>query len=416
MPAGKTESSAPSGTPDAAPPTQELRPDPVLAVYVHWPFCLHKCPYCDFNSHVRPAHDRDDDPWRALYLASLDAWARHLPAARTRTIFFGGGTPSLMPPALVAALIERILAHWPAVGDAPVEITLEANPTSVEAARLSDLRAAGVNRVSLGLQALDDTALAALGRRHSLAEGLAALEEAMRRFERVSIDLIHTRPGQTAEEWGAELERALALGTEHLSCYQLTIEPGTRFATLHREGRLSLPGEEEAVEMLRLTRTLAARAGRPAYEVSNHARPGAECRHNLAYWRHHPWVGIGPGAHARLPGATVNEGWFGMSALRRPEDWAARIRAGDGRALAEVERVPPLQAMQDALMLGLRLEEGVDPARLGARLGCDPASAIDMARVRRLVAAGLLDDADGRLRVVGDGWPVLDRLLGEILR
>ncbi|RMF11437.1 MAG: coproporphyrinogen III oxidase [Alphaproteobacteria bacterium] len=392
-----------------------LKADPVLAVYVHWPFCLHKCPYCDFNSHVRSAAERGHDPWSEHYLASLAAWARQLPAARTATIFFGGGTPSLMPPELVSQVIMRILEIWPPVDDAPIEITLEANPTSVEAARLADLRAAGVNRVSLGLQALDDAALAVLGRQHSVAEGLAALEEAQRHFARVNLDLIHSRPGQTPEAWAAEWSRALALGTEHLSGYQLTIEPGTRFATLHRMHRLDLPDETAAADMLLLTRQLAAAAGRPAYEVSNFARPGAECRHNLAYWRHQPWVGIGPGAHGRLPGASPGE-WYGFAAIRRPEEWAAAVRSGKPLALAEVEPVDPDQAMRDALMMGLRLAEGVDPSELARRFGRNTDTVIDFVRARDLAEAGYLRVAQGRIRPAGDGWLLLDRILAEILR
>src|SRR3954454_2502546 len=264
-----------------------------LALYVHWPFCVSKCPYCDFNSHVRDAVDQA--AWRDALLTDMAYEADAGPPGPLGSIFFGGGTPSLMAPATVAALIEAAERHW---GFAPgIEITLEANPSSVEAARFADLAAAGVNRVSLGLQSLDDGALRFLGRAHDVEEGLAALATAQRHFDRVSFDLIYALPGQTAQAWQAELARALGFGTGHLSLYQLTIEPGTRFAALAAKGELLQADPDESAALYELTREMTEAAGLPAYEISNHARPGEESRHNLAYWRYRSYVGIGPGAH-----------------------------------------------------------------------------------------------------------------------
>ena len=269
-----------------------------LALYVHWPFCVTKCPYCDFNSHVRASVD--DAAWRAALLADLAHEAAKLPGGRLASIFFGGGTPSLMPPATVAAVIDAATAHWPAEPD--IEITLEANPSSVEAARFAGFAAAGVNRLSLGLQALDDADLKALGRPHDLAQGLAALDIAQANFNRVSFDLIYDRPGMTVDSWQAELARGLSFGTSHLSLYQLTIEAGTRFAALHAKGQLTLPDSDTSADLFELTQAMTEAAGLPAYEVSNHARAGAESRHNLAYWTYGDYAGIGPGAHGRRGG------------------------------------------------------------------------------------------------------------------
>ena len=283
--------------------------DPI-ALYVHWPFCVSKCPYCDFNSHVRES--RDEAGWARALLADLEHEAALTPGRWLSSIFFGGGTPSLMQPATVAAIIDAATRLWAATGD--IEITLEANPSSVEAARFKGFARAGVNRVSLGLQALGDAALKALGRAHNLAEGLAALAVAQAYFGRVSFDLIYAREGQTPGEWEAELARALAFGTDHLSLYQLTIEPGTHFAARYRQGRLTLPDEDASLVMLETTRAMTAAAGLPAYEVSNHARPGSESRHNLTYWQYGDYVGVGPGAHGRRGGmATLRP--------RLPETW-----------------------------------------------------------------------------------------------
>ncbi|MBX9797546.1 radical SAM family heme chaperone HemW [Sphingomonas sp.] len=374
-----------------------------LALYVHWPFCVSKCPYCDFNSHVRAAVDQHR--WRAALLADLAHEAGRTTGPLS-SIFFGGGTPSLMPPATVAALIEAAEQAW---GFAPgIEITLEANPSSVEAARFADLAAAGVNRVSLGLQALDDAALAHLGRAHGVAEGLAALDTAQAAFGRVSFDLIYARPGQSAAAWEAELTRALSFGTEHLSLYQLTIEPGTRFATEAAAGRLTLPGEDDAAGLFELTRGVTAAAGLPAYEVSNHARPGAESRHNLTYWRYGDYAGIGPGAHGRRGGlATLRH--------KKPENWLAAIdRRGDG--LESETALSPRERMHEALVMGLRLDAGIDLARVAALGGVAVDEAIDTGAARLLTAEGLIDQHGTHLRATGAGMLVLNAVIAALAR
>jgi len=374
-----------------------------LALYVHWPFCVAKCPYCDFNSHVRASVDQDR--WRAALLTDL----AH-EAARTQgplgSIFFGGGTPSLMPPETVAALIAAAERYW---GFAPeIEITLEANPSSVEAARFADLAAAGVNRVSLGLQALDDSALRFLGRAHDLAEGLAALDVAQAVFRRVSFDLIYARPDQRLDAWEAELTRALAFGTEHLSLYQLTIEPGTRFATEAAAGRLALPEDEAAAAMFEATRAITAAAGLPAYEVSNHARPGAESRHNLTYWRYGDYAGVGPGAHGRRGGMATQR-------HRKPENWLAAIdRRGDG--LEQETPLTPAERRHEALVMGLRLGEGVDLARVAALGGTTIAGAVDEGAIALLAREGLVARAGDRLRTTEAGMLVLNAVIAAVAR
>ena len=374
-----------------------------LALYVHWPFCVAKCPYCDFNSHVRASVDQDR--WRAALLADL----AH-EAARTQgplgSIFFGGGTPSLMPPETVAALIAAAERHW---GFAPeIEITLEANPSSVEAARFADLAAAGVNRVSLGLQTLDDSALRFLGRAHDLAEGLAALNVAQAVFRRVSFDLIYARPDQRLDAWEAELTRALAFGTEHLSLYQLTIEPGTRFATEAAAGRLALPDDEAAAAMFEATRAITAAAGLLAYEVSNHARPGAESRHNLTYWRYGDYAGVGPGAHGRRGGMATQR-------HRKPENWLAAIdRRGDG--LEQETPLTPAERRHEALVMGLRLGEGVDLARVAALGGTTIAGAVDEGAIALLAREGLVARAGDRLRTTEAGMLVLNAVIAAVAR
>ncbi|MBL8648543.1 MAG: coproporphyrinogen III oxidase [Sphingosinicella sp.] len=367
-----------------------------LALYVHWPFCVSKCPYCDFNSHVRERVD--EAAWRKALIADMEYEARLTPGRRLSSLFFGGGTPSLMTPGTVGAIIEAADRLW---GFADAEITLEANPSSVEAERFAGFAAAGVNRVSLGLQALDDTALKALGRAHDLAEGLAALDVAQRHFPRVSFDLIYAREGQTPEEWEAELTRALAFGTEHLSLYQLTIEPGTAFATRARLGRLTLPEEDASLGMFEMTRAMTAAAGLPAYEVSNHARPGAESRHNLTYWRYGDYVGVGPGAHGRRGGmATTRE--------RLPETWLKTPVASE----------TPLEAntrADEALMMGLRLLEGIDEAAFAARTGLalgDVISASGLAETTRL---GLVARTKGRLWLTDTGQPLLNAVIARLM-
>lgn len=374
---------------------------PALALYVHWPFCVTKCPYCDFNSHVREKVDQA--AWRAALLADLRHEARQTAGHSLVSIFFGGGTPSLMPPATVEAVIREARDLWPAADD--LEITLEANPSSVEAARFADFAAAGVNRVSLGLQALDDAALKLLGRPHDLAQGLAALDVAQRHFVRVSFDLIHTRPGQTAPMWEAELARALSFGTGHLSAYQLTIEEGTRFHTLAAKGLLALPFEDEAAEMFELTGELCASAGLPLYEISNHARPGEESRHNLQYWTWGDYAGVGPGAHGRRGGLATTR-------LRRPETWLDAVIAR-GEGLDESLPIDRAAAAEEALLMGLRLAEGIDPAYFEARTGVALVDAVDMSAWARLQAMGLLAPGP-RLAATAAGRPVTNRLILEL--
>jgi oxygen-independent coproporphyrinogen-3 oxidase len=377
--------------------------DGPLALYVHWPFCVAKCPYCDFNSHVREAIDEDGFA-RAL-LADLAHEARLTPGRRLGSIFFGGGTPSLMAPATVARVIDAAAGHWPLADD--IEITLEANPQSAEAARFADLATTGVNRVSLGLQALDEDALRFLGRAHGLAEGLAALDAAQANFARVSIDLIYSRPGQDEAGWSLELSRALGFGTSHLSLYQLTIEPGTRFATLAATGKLTLPDPDRAAALFELTRDAAAAAGRPAYEVSNHARPGEESRHNLAYWRYQDYIGVGPGAHGRrLSQASQRH--------RKPENWLAAVgRTGHG--IDSAEQLTPEQRATEAMVMGLRLDEGVDLAAIVARTGVAADALLDIGASRRLADYGLVVLDGERLRVTDNGMLLLDRILAEVV-
>jgi len=382
-------------------------PDPGFGIYVHWPFCQSKCPYCDFNSHVRESIDQDR--WRAGFLAEIDHYAARVPGRTVTSIFFGGGTPSLMAPATAAAVVDRIAERWPVASD--LEITLEANPGSVEAARFADLAAAGINRVSLGVQALDDRALAFLGRRHDAAEALAALAVAQRHFGRVSFDLIYARPGQGVGDWRAELDRALAHGTEHLSVYQLTIEPGTRFATLAERGELDLPDEDTQAALYEATQESLDRAGLPAYEISNHARPGAECRHNLTYWRYGDYVGIGPGAHGRL---TIAGQKLATRAHRAPEIWLERVEA-QGHGAHEDAPVGPVERRDEMLMMGLRLAEGVSPARLRAEFGQDLAQTVDPDRLARLVRAGFLALDDARLAATEAGRQRLNAVLSSLL-
>ena len=382
-------------------PTTCAAADEPIALYVHWPFCVSKCPYCDFNSHVRAKVDQAR--WRDALLADLTVEAALMPSRRLGSIFFGGGTPSLMPPDTVWDIIDRAVALWDVTPD--IEITLEANPSSVEAARFGDLAKAGVNRVSVGLQALDDEALRFLGRAHDVSEGLAALEVAQRHFRRVSFDLITARPGQSVVAWEAELAQALSFGTEHLSLYQLTIEPGTRFSTLFARGELVLPDEDVAAELWEATRAMTAAAGLPAYEVSNHARPGAESRHNLTYWRYGDYVGIGPGAHGRRGGMATQR-------HRKPENWLAAIdRNGSGLQLEEP--LAPRTRAVEALVMGLRLTDGVDLDRIAAATGL--AQLVDPVAERRLAGMGLLRRDGTRLALTERGMPLLDAVLTDLV-
>ncbi len=394
---------------DGAEPTLvEALTEPALALYVHWPFCLSKCPYCDFNSHVRESVDQAR--WRGTLLRELDHFAALLPGATITSIFFGGGTPSLMPPEIATAVIDRATEHWTLAEDA--EITLEANPTSTEAARLEDFRAAGINRVSLGVQALDDDALHFLGRGHDSVEARQAVALAQRIMPRSSFDLIYARPGQTVEAWRDELSEALSFAGNHLSLYQLTIEKGTPFWREERDGAFVLPDDDTGRALYDLTQETMEAAGFAAYEVSNHARSGDASRHNLAYWRYDDYVGIGPGAHGRIP---LAEG--GRQATRQhagPESWLTAVkRAGHGTA--ETRALEPEEQAREMLMMGLRLTEGVSEAHLRQRTGCDPDRVIDRAGLARLVEAGYLERREGRLRATAAGRPLLNSLLAELL-
>jgi putative oxygen-independent coproporphyrinogen III oxidase len=375
-----------------------------FGVYIHWPFCLSKCPYCDFNSHVRAAAI-DQPRYAAAFEAEIASTAARIGARTVSTIFIGGGTPSLMQPATVAAVLDAIARHWTVAANA--EITLEANPTSVEAERFHGFRAAGVNRVSLGVQALDDTALAGLGRRHTAAEALAAVRVAQSAFERSSFDLIYARPGQTLEAWEAELRAAIAEAAEHLSLYQLTIEQGTPFAALHASGKLTLPAPELARAFYDVTQEVCAAAGLPAYEVSNHACAGAQCRHNLIYLRYHEYAGIGPGAHGRI----VVDGTRHATATEpRPEDWLERVESA-GHGIIVDEMLSPAQMSDEFLLMGLRLTDGIDPGRYRALCG----RPLDDARVAALARDGFVDqDQDGTVRVTRAGFPVLDAVIAQL--
>jgi oxygen-independent coproporphyrinogen-3 oxidase len=426
-----------------------------LALYVHWPFCASRCPYCDFNSHVREGVDQQR--WCAALLAEIDHWAERAGPRRLESIFFGGGTPSLMPPETAAAVIDAATRHWTAADN--IEITLEANPSSVEAARFRDIRAAGVNRVSLGVQALDDDALRFLGRRHDLAEALDAVRLAAGTFPRFSFDLIYTRPGQTVAAWRGELRRALAMSGEHLSVYQLTIEKGTPFWAAHGRGDFALPDEDTQAALYETTQEMLTDAGLPAYEISNHARPGAECRHNLVYWTGGDYAGVGPGAHGRLtvaanaavdppslslprqgggnvaaierltsPSPLAGEGGGGGEERRlgavattvlaaenhtSPENWlAAAERHGHG-----ARRADPLDAgtrVEELLMMGLRLTRGIDRAGFARRAGRPLDAVLDAARVKRLVDGGFLVSDMGSLRATPAGLQRLNAVLAAL--
>ncbi|MCP8938042.1 radical SAM family heme chaperone HemW [Alsobacter sp. SYSU M60028] len=378
--------------------------DAGFGVYVHWPFCASKCPYCDFNSHVR--FQRVDEPRFAAAFAREIAHQAEMTRGRTvGSIFLGGGTPSLMQPGTVAAVLDAIAANWTVAPD--VEVTLEANPTSVEAGRLRGYRAAGVNRVSLGVQAMNDVDLRALGRLHSVEEAMHAVETANSVFGRTSFDLIYARPGQTPAAWAAELDEAIRRAAEHLSLYQLTIEPGTVFERLRDAGKLVTPEPEVARALFDTTRDVCERHGLPAYEISNHARPGAECRHNLVYWRYGEYAGVGPGAHARL---VTDSGRLALSTELSPEAWLERVETV-GHGIVETERLSPEAEGDEFLLMGLRLTEGIDPERFARLSG----RRIDQARLRELRAQGLVESlTDGRLRVSREGFPVLDAIVADL--
>ena len=375
-----------------------------FGVYVHWPFCLSKCPYCDFNSHVRH-QPVDEARFAQAFAREIETTAARAPSREVTSIFLGGGTPSLMKPQTVGAILDAIGKHWRVAGD--VEVTLEANPTSVEATRFAGYRTAGVNRVSLGVQALDDASLKALGRLHSAREALDAVAIARKIFERYSFDLIYARPDQTPQMWTDELTRAIAEAAEHLSLYQLTIEEGTPFFGLHAAGKLQTPDETLARTLYDVTQDVCARHGLPAYEISNHARPGAECKHNLVYWRGQEYAGIGPGAHGRLDVDGVRHA---ISTEKRPEAWLMRVEA-NGHGVMSDDVLNSEERADEFLLMGLRLAEGIDPARYADLSG----RTLDPRRVALLREEGAIAvDDDGRLRVTQAGFPVLDAVVADL--
>jgi len=375
-----------------------------FGVYVHWPFCLSKCPYCDFNSHVRHAAV-DEARFARAFAREIETTAARAPGRTVSSIFLGGGTPSLMQPKTVGAILDAIGKHWHVASD--VEVTLEANPTSVEATRFRGYRAAGVNRVSLGVQALDDVSLRALGRLHSAREALDAVAVARRAFDRYSFDLIYARPDQTPAMWADELKLAIAEAAEHLSLYQLTIEEGTPFFGLHAVGKLRTPDEATARALYDVTQAVCAREGLPAYEISNHARAGAECRHNLVYWRGDEYAGIGPGAHGRLDIDGVRHA---IATEKRPEAWVMRVEA-NGSGVVTDDLLNSEEQADEFLLMGLRLAEGIDPRRYAALSG----RPLDPRRIALLREEGAISvEPDGRLRVTRSGFPVLDAVVADL--
>jgi oxygen-independent coproporphyrinogen-3 oxidase len=375
-----------------------------FGVYVHWPFCLSKCPYCDFNSHVRHAAI-DEERFARAFTREIETTAARTPRRDVSSIFLGGGTPSLMQPQTVGAILDAIGKYWRVTPD--VEVTLEANPTSVEAARFRGYRSAGVNRVSLGVQALDDASLTALGRLHTAREALDAVAIARRAFDRYSFDLIYARPDQTPALWSDELRLAISEAAEHLSLYQLTIEPETPFFGLHAAGKLKTPDETTARALYDVTQEVCNEQGLPAYEISNHARPGAECRHNLVYWRGEEYAGIGPGAHGRLDIDGVRHA---TATEKRPEAWLMRVEANSHGVVTD-EELNNEERADEFLLMGLRLAEGIDPQRYAALAG----RPLDPRRIALLREEGAIAiDAGGRLRVTKAGFPVLDAVVADL--
>ena len=378
--------------------------DPGFGIYVHWPFCQSKCPYCDFNSHVRH-NPIDETRYVAAFKAELAHRAKLSPGRTVSSIFFGGGTPSLMKPETVGAILDAIGAHWKVAPD--VEVTLEANPTSVEATRFRGYRAAGVNRVSLGVQAMNDPDLRALGRLHTAAEAMMAVGVASAIFDRYSFDLIYARPAQTPDQWRAELTEAIKRAAEHLSLYQLTIEPDTMFERLHKAGKLVVPDPDAARALWDVTQETTQKFGLPAYEISNHARIGAESRHNLIYWCYGEYAGVGPGAHGRL---LTTKGRRAQATEKHPEMWLTVVET-DGHGLVEDELLSQGEQSDEFLLMGLRLREGIEPARFEALSG----RKLDMQRVASLIEEGMVEGAaDGRIRVTNEGFPLLDAVVADL--
>ncbi|MCC8935314.1 coproporphyrinogen III oxidase [Bradyrhizobium sp. Arg68] len=377
---------------------------PAFGVYVHWPFCLSKCPYCDFNSHVRHA-PIDEDRFVRAFTREIETTAARVPGREVSSIFLGGGTPSLMQPRTVGGVLDAIGKYWSVAPD--VEVTLEANPTSVEATRFRGYRTAGVNRVSLGVQALDDASLKALGRLHTAREALDAVAIARSAFDRYSFDLIYARPDQTPQMWAGELKQAISEAAEHLSLYQLTIEEGTPFFGLHAAGKLKTPDEATSRALYDVTQEVCALEGLPAYEISNHARPGAECRHNLVYWRGEEYAGIGPGAHGRLDIDGVRHA---TATDKRPEAWLSKVEER-GHGVMTDDSLNSEERADEFLLMGLRLAEGIDPRRYAKLSGRE----LDPRRIAMLREEGAIDvDADGRLRVTKSGFPVLDAVVADL--
>jgi len=395
-------SGADSPLPDL--PLQAGEGEGAFGVYVHWPFCLSKCPYCDFNSHVRHAAI-DEERFARAFAREIETTAARVPGRQVSSIFLGGGTPSLMKPETVGAVLDAIGRHWRVASD--VEVTLEANPTSVEATRFAGYRAAGVNRVSLGVQALNDASLKELGRLHTAREALDAVAIARKSFKRYSFDLIYARPAQSPAMWAEELALAIGEAAEHLSLYQLTIEEGTPFFGLHAAGKLKTPDEATARTLYDVTQDVCAKHGLPAYEISNHARQGAECRHNLIYWRGEEYAGIGPGAHGRLD---IGGDRHATATERRPEAWLMRVEA-NGHGVINDDVLNREERADEFLLMGLRLAEGIDPRRYAALSG----RKLDARRIAVLREEGAITvDADGKLRVTQAGFPVLDAVVADL--
>jgi len=375
-----------------------------FGVYIHWPFCLSKCPYCDFNSHVRHT-PIDEARYVQAFASEIAAMAARAPNREVSSIFFGGGTPSLMQPQTIGGILDAISKHWTV--SPSVEVTLEANPTSVDATRFHGYRAAGVNRVSLGVQALDDASLKMLGRLHTAREALDAVAIARSAFDRYSFDLIYARPDQTPREWTDELTFAISEAAEHLSLYQLTIEEGTPFFGLHAAGKLKTPDEATARILYDVTQEVCAKHGLPAYEISNHARPGAECRHNLVYWRGQEYAGIGPGAHGRLDIGGIRHA---LATEKRPEAWLMRVEA-NGHGIVTDDLLNREERADEFLLMGLRLAEGIDPRRYAALSGRE----LDAGRITVLREEGAITvDPSGRLRVTQAGFPLLDAVVADL--